>query len=287
MEKLIRLHMLLNVFCRDKGWLFEDIKQHFSSDQVEASDLPKPADGWICVRSSEIKLAPRLDRTIVQVHDLVDHDMNLFNKVAGVSFMHPMQHWMWKRAGFKGRTLICPIGSREGVVVPDKIPEKPTLGFFCGESQDLRKGGDIFEKAVQLARREVTFDCLLIGRNLAAFSSLGVWEDRAAGINDYQKIDVLFCASTSPAVPLSVYEAQRAGKIVISTPRWLPSGNWPGIRFGDSYRELSRLIVKAVKSREKNFDNRNFLARSPYLLEGWVKKNIDFSIKCISQESKI
>lgn len=277
----------LNYFCQDKGWLFEDLKNHLSAHEGFSSEKPESAEGWVCIRSSEIRQTPRLDRTIVQVHDLLDHDMMVFNRVAGVSFMHPVQYWLWRRMGFVGRSITCPIGAREEVTIPNEISAKPTLGFFCGEAADLKKGADIFEKAVLLARREVDFECLLIGRGLQHFSYLGSYEERAAAVNDYHRIDALFCASISPAVPLSVYEAARAGKVVISTPRWMPGRSWPSMKFGDNTKQLAKIIVDSIKNRERNFEIRNKISRSPFLLNDWARKNIDFSKLCIKKNQEV
>lgn len=272
----------LNIFCKNKGWLFEDVKNSYAQEGVSASDEPKmDAKGWICVRSSEVLSAPRLDRTIVQVHDLVDHDMSIFRHVAGVSFTHPIQHWAWQRMGFVGKYMIRPIGSRRAIDVPDEMPARPTIGFFCGEGRDLKKGSNIFERAVLLARERIEFDCLLIGRGLDAFAYLGAYENRAADIHDYARIDALFCASVSPAVPLSVYEAQSAGKIVITTPRWMPGGVWPGIKFGENTKQLASSIVNVVRNREKYFDKRTALRRAPYVFEDWVSKNVEFTLDSI------
>lgn len=273
----------LNIFCKNKGWLFEDIKNSFSQFGVTSSNEPlQKAKGFICVRSSETRNVARLDKVVVQIHDLVDHDMSIFRHVAGVSFTHPIQYWAWKRMGFAGRHMIRPIGARRQISVPDSIPARPTIGFFCGEAQDLRKGSNIFERAVLLAREQVDFDCLLIGRGLDAFSHLGTYEERAAGVDDYARIDALFCASVSPAVPLSVFEAQSAGKIVITTPRWMPGGVWPGIKYGENTKQLARAIVNAVRHRERNFEKRVALRRAPYIFEDWVEKNLQFTVNSIN-----
>ncbi len=272
----------LNIYCKNKGWLFEDIKDVYSQIGVVASDEPvHDAKGWICVRSTEILRVPRLDRAVVQVHDLADHDMEIYRHVAGVSFTHPVQHWAWQRRGFVGRYLIRPIGSRRGVNIPDALPIRPTIGFFCGEGRDLRKGANVFERAVLLARERVDFDCLLIGRALKPFAYLGTYEERAAGIHDYARIDALFCASVSPAVPLSVYEAQSAGKIVITTPRWMPGGIWPGMKYGENVNQLANRIVNVINNREKYFDKRATLRRTPYVFDDWVSQNLEFTLASI------
>ena len=54
---------LINAYCADKGWLFNDLKYQFELSGCEISNNPKKsASAWICIRSSD--LPPVLDTTI-------------------------------------------------------------------------------------------------------------------------------------------------------------------------------------------------------------------------------
>ena len=267
----------VNVYCLDKGWLFNDLKEQFRLAGCSTSTIPlKNSDAWICIRSSEMRISPDITRTIVQVHNMEPHDMHLFNAALGVVFTHPMQEWLWKRSGFNGKFVTIPIGTRKIIQPFATIPENPTVGFFCGENRLGWKGSDVFKKVVVAARKEIDFDVLLIGRGLEHIADLGIYEQRAAMPDDYARIDVLITASISPGIPLSVYEACASGKAVITTPRWFPAGRWPTVKTGQTHRQLVKYLISSVSNREKYLINGVKLASSPYILEDWIVKNINF-----------
>ncbi|EPQ4688495.1 hypothetical protein LXC81_004851 [Citrobacter freundii] len=267
----------INVYCLDKGWLFNDLKEQFNNAGCNASFKPqKICDAWICIRSSELKFSPDITRTIVQVHNMEPHDIHLFNASLGVVFTHPMQEWLWRRSGYNGRSITVPIGTRKIIQPHTVIPQRPTVGFFCGENKFRWKGSDVFKNVVIAAKKAIDFDVLMIGRGLEHISDLGIYEQRAANPEDYSRIDVLFTASISPGIPLSVYEACACGKTVITTPRWFPPGRWPSVKTGQTHRELARHLIFALKNREDYFNNAIKYASSPYILEDWIIKNIDF-----------
>lgn len=266
-----------NVFCLDKGWLFNDLKEQFHQLDCEISTSPQMgAKAWICIRSSEMKLSPDITRTIVQVHNMEPHDIHLFNACLGVVFTHPMQEWLWKRSGFNGHSVTIPIGARKIIQPNLMIPERPIVGFFCGENKFRWKGSDVFKKVVIAAKRQLDFDVLMIGRGLEHIADLGCYELKAAGPEDYERIDVLFTASISPGVPLSVYEACACGKTVVTTPRWFPTGRWPTVKIGQTHRQLANHLIIALKNRERYLSAGKKNASSPYILEEWIKKNILF-----------
>ena len=269
----------INAFCENKGWLFEDLKAAFQRAGVRASDEPHPtSEAYICIRSSELSKSPRYDRTVVQIHDLKPPtNLAAFEATCGLSFMHPIQAWYWRNAGYKGRFMTLPIGARDAITLPKSMPQNPTVGFFCGEDKQFNKGSPLFAKAVQLARKVAPFDCLLIGRGLKHISNLGHYEEHAALPEDYARIDVLVCTSRSPAVPLSVYEAMAAGKPVISTPRWIPGEKLPAVHFAETAEELAQKICAVLAAREKNFRNRRQLRWREYLFSDWLKANINFT----------
>lgn len=267
--------MSVNIYCRDKGWLFEDIKKAFVDAGCVGSEYPVSAkDSWICIRSSELRKSPDLKRTLVQVHNMEPHDIDLFNASAGVVFNHPMQRWLWQREGFSNTHVVKPIGARSSVRVSNTLPERPTIGFFCGENRLLWKGSDVFQESVLEARKEVDFDCLMIGRGLQHLESLGPIEDRAATMTDYRRVDAIFCASISPGVPLSVYEAMSAGLCVITTPRWFIDPPPASVLFGSNVKELSEKISFVVKHRKNILKQRQDYVFRDYLFEDWIKENI-------------
>ncbi|MXP59066.1 glycosyltransferase [Pantoea sp. Taur] len=275
---------LINVYCQNKGWLFNDLKEKLTTFGCTPSTLPfKKADIWLCIRSSELKLSPDITRTIVQVHNMEPHDIHLFNAALGVIFTHPMQEWLWKRSGFNGSSITVPIGTRAEIKPFKTIPDRPTVGFFCGENKLGWKGSSTFKKVVLAAKKDFDFDVLMIGRGLEHIEDLGVYEKRAAGPDDYSRIDVLFTASISPGVPLSVYEACACGKSVVTTPRWFPSGRWTTVKTGQNNRQLVNHLKNSLLNREKYLESSEKLSFSPYTLEDWTEKNIKY---CNTQLSK-
>lgn len=187
-----------------------------------------------------------------------------------------MQEWLWKRSGFNGHSVTIPIGARKNIQPSLNIPERPTVGFFCGENKFRWKGSDVFKKVITSARQQLDFDVLMIGRGLEHIADLGSYELRAAGPEDYSRIDVLFTASISPGVPLSVYEACACGKTVVTTPRWFPPGRWPMVKTGQTHRQLTHHLVTSLKNRERYLSNGAKNSSSPYILEAWIEKNISF-----------
>jgi hypothetical protein len=268
----------INVFCKDNGWLFSDLRREFGEHGAEISDLPSnTADVWICVRSDELQIVPDISRTIVQVHNMFPVDIDLYNRCLGVSFTHPMQLFLWRTNGFTGNYTVCPIGSRSNIQASASLPERPTLGFFCGETRLMHKGSDLFAAAVKEARKVIDFDCLMIGRNLDHIAHLGSYEQNAAGPRDYQRIDALFTASISPGVPLSVYEACSIGKPIISTPRWFPGDGWKSIFFGESPEILAGHIVSVLQSRRELHSEAPKNSHAPYTLDGWISQNLEYA----------
>lgn len=267
---------MINVYARDLGWLLEDFKAAFAAKGAVSSDTPhENASCWICVRTSDAVSSPNISKTIVQVHDMNDYDMALMNQAGLVLFTHPFQAYLWRKRGFVGRSNVVPIGSRLGIVPAKELPAVPTVGYFSGEAGLNAKRTDMFVEAVALARETLPFDVLMIGRWLDAFAHVGTWQDRAAGIADYQLVDVLVTCSPSPGVPLSVFEAASIGIPVVTTPRWFPVTTWPNIFVGEVVSEISVHIVRILQNREAAFRQRDANAYAPFKLDRWIESQLE------------
>lgn len=260
----------INVFCRNLGWLFEDLKRALAVAGAHASTEPeRQADAWICIRSREWEQIPDLGRAVVQIHDLQLRPAPSRLELAGcVQFVHPFQASKWQAVGFKGRFEVTPIGSRACIAPAHSRPARPTIGFFCRVTKNNPKGSPLFHAAVLLARRRADFDVLLIGSRLEHLADLGRYEKHAAGPRDYARIDALACTTQSPCVPLSAYEACAAGLPVISTPRQFPGDSWPMILRADSAEGLADHIVQVVASRPRHTGHK------PYTLESWADETL-------------
>lgn len=256
--------MKINVFCRNRGWLFEDLKALIASKGAVASDLPLPdADAWICIRDTEAVTVPDPKRTLVQCHHV-----NAFPRVGYgiISFCHPFQQEKFKREHGEHPNFMLPIGAR--AVPRNSFAGKPTLGYFCREvGKDRVKGSDLFATAVKMAREQKDFDLLMIGENLEHIANLGKYERRAAVPSDYGRISAFCTTSTSPAVPLSCYEALAAGVPVASTVRQFPH-LFGGVYFGTDEQGLAGAILAALNCeiREPQF---------PFSRDAWAQRQVD------------
>jgi glycosyltransferase involved in cell wall biosynthesis len=234
---------LINVYCENKGWLFEDLKQLIAAQGAVASDMPLPdADAYICIRTRNAELSPKPEKTVVQIHDM---DCFLGDKYGAISFVHEEQAKLWRKKGFRGRYFTLPIGSRDIPYAPR--PQRPTLGYFCREVGD-KKRSEFFAQVVKAAKKRMDFDVLMIGENLDSIKNIGKYIERAAVPADYARITAFMTTSVSPMVPLSAYEALAAGRPVVTTPRiWPSSHSWHGVYCGITEEELAEQVVRALK----------------------------------------
>ena len=266
---------MINVYSRTPDWLFADLKAALETAGAVPSETPvEGAQCWICIRTSEAALSPDLSRTIVQVHDMGDHDVGLLNGAGAVLFTHPLQLYLSQQRGFSGRYRVLPIGARRAVQSAIALPPKPTVGYFTGETGSRSKRSEMFAEAVAIARQSLSFDVLMIGRWLERIAGTGTWHDRAAGPLDYQSVDVLVTCSPSPGIPLSVYEASAVGIPVVTTPRWFPKPDWPNIFTGDSAEDLAQHIVAILQNRASYFVRRADNAVLPYAFDSWVSEQV-------------
>jgi hypothetical protein len=269
--------MKINCFCENKGWLFEDLKNYFIKHEISVSEKPKlDSDAYICIRTNEVHKLDIINKSIVQVHGMYDYDIDFFQNALGIMFTHPMQYWLWKNKGFNGNFKIIPIGCRKEIKPFNTIPTNPTVGFFCGETSKFEKQSFLFKEIILECKKVINFNVLLIGRNLHHISDIGIYEERAATINDYSKIDLLVTTSISPGIPISVYEACAAGKPVVTTPRWFPIHHWPNVKIGNSKDELVFYIIDILNNRHEFHNQRNLNSFSPYTIDNWVTENINF-----------
>lgn len=253
--------MKINVYCKDKGWLFEDLKNTIALKGATPSEKPLSGfDKYICIRTKEANLSPNPKKTVVQVHDMATYDLRDYGKI---SLVHESQ-----AQNVKGSMEITPIGSR--MLRRSCLPEKPTIGFFCREVGDNKKGSDIFEKAVLKAKKKIEFDVLMIGQRLEHISHLGKYENRPANIDDYDRITALFVASKTPMIPLSAYETLASGKAVISTPRLWPD-TYSAVKEGRTLNDLSENIINVVENPKLYHTEMRFWRDS------WAKRQIELA----------
>lgn len=269
------LKMIINAYARNLGWLFSDLQNLMGSLGCVVSETPIPnADAYICIRTKEFSKSPKPEKTLVQIHDLESYDL----RGAGIiSYCHPEQYMINRAKNHKTPYFIQPIGSRDIPVTP--LPEKPVLGGFFREvshkGRKQLKGSDLFAQAVEIARKEMDFDVLLIGQNLEKIAHLGTYEKRGALPDDYSRITALMTTSTSRAIPLSTYEALAAGRSIVSTPREF-TFNVENIFWGWDAKTLADAIIKALNVGE-------IKPQKPYDRLQWAEKQVQEAIKLCVQ----
>ena len=271
-------NLKINVYSKNMGWLFEDLKASFATQGAVSSDTPiAGADRWICIRTSEALTSPDISRTLVQVHDMADYDVGFFDKAGLVCFTHELQRYIWLRKGFKGRSRVLPIGARRAVELASIMPVEPTVGYFTGEfsAQFQGKRSHMVVEAIRIARESLKFEVLMIGRHLGFMAECGTWLDRAADQSDYKQIDLLITCTPSPGVPLSVYESCSVGIPVVTTPRWFPEPTWPNTWVADDAVGLANHIVTLLSNRKQLFQDRQDNSYAPILFENWVAFQIE------------
>lgn len=257
---------LINVYCQNRGWLFEDLKQGIAQVGAVATEWPiDGADAYICIRTREFMASPKPRKTVVQVHDLQPHDR--MDTAGKVSLVHSAQLRNFPAGE------VWPIGSRQDAA-PTPLPPRPAIGFFCREAGGS-KGSEMAAKAVTRARRSADFDFLMVGERLGDIASLGAYEERPAVVSDYSRVTALLVCSLSPMVPLSAYETCASGRVVISTPReWPRLHTWPVVE-GRNAKELAAHIVGAVKSPTL------YPGVMPYTRESWCRRQVRMAISLL------
>lgn len=234
--------MKINVYCRNLGWLFEDLKKEIAGFGAVASEEPlQDADAWICIRDTEARLSPDKSRTVVTIHhtEKIDHQ-----GYGLLSFVHPFPERNWRDNNLHDDSVVLPIGSRP--IPKSPLPSEPTLGFFCREHGKGLKRSQMFADAVELARKKTAFKVLMIGQKLEHIAGIGKYEKRPAVPEDYARITALCSTSVSPMIPLSVYEAMAAGRPIITTPREFPFDHY-NVFQADNVEGLAQCMVEVLK----------------------------------------
>lgn len=264
--------MKVNVYCKNLGWLFEDLKREIASYGAIPSEAPLAnADAWICIRDTEANLAPDKSRTVVTVH----HIQPLKHRDYGMmSFVHPFPERQWRQKNPHGRAFMMPIGSRDIPVKP--FPRIPTLGFFCREHGVGLKRSRLFADAVTIAKKEMDFNVLMIGEKLEHISYLGVYKRRAAVPGDYSAITAFCTTSISPMVPLSCYEALAAGRPVVSTTREFPF-DVDNVFMADTAAGLASGFIELLS-------NPKLIPQAPFSRSDWCHRMVKEARNLCSQK---
>lgn len=303
---------IVNVFARNRGWLLEDLKQHFAaaahpSVRVAVSERPqRQADAWIVLRANETPATPDPKRTLVQLHDLFDEALyepggrrHAIGACGGVVLTHPAQRSILEKSGIDlaGKTQIeRPLGASEGFRPKSERNAGFTLGWV---------GRPVNHHGVDLKRLDWLVECLgglleirsslrvvLLGERLAdvrrQIRALGVECDylrRDANPYEtypkhYRKLDCLLITASVAPGPNSLFEALASGVPVVSTPvGWAPEllGDGTGGYLVDSVDAARRAVLEIHRDPKRWHEHRDDVAAlvKNLTLESWITQNLD------------
>ena len=266
--------MIINVYCRNFGWLFEDLKWAIASvaDDVIASEDPLPeADAWICIRTDEAHHCPDPARCVVQVHDFYTHSP--LTRYGAVSLVHPAQRETCQSAD---QVHVQPIGARRLFTLRESMPERFTVGWV---------GRDVTHQGRHIKRPQLFVDAVLEARRqgcdvVAEGRSAGHPGGRAESLRDfYHSIDALVVTCEPEPGPLSIYEALACGVPVISTKTGALD-NLAGNKWGyeSAPEHLADAITDAGECRSQNFARRAEIRASvTHWQDDWCRAQVELA----------
>lgn len=229
--------MLINSYCRNKGWLFADLQHLFSRAGAVATEEPLPnADAWICIRTDEWEACPQLGHLVLQVHDMWSHVWP--HRVGAVVRSNPHQRKL-ERCAYD---LVRPLGAL-ALMTPTQSEGKSNEAFTVGwvgrpasrNGVCLRSPQPLVE-AVRHAAEVIPIHVMLLGSGLEFFkATIDRIKNATCEYYDrdrwpvgsypelYAQMDVLAITSASEAGPMPLFEALACGVPVISTHvGWAP-----------------------------------------------------------------
>ena len=304
--------LTINVVARNRGWLFEDLKRHFTAAtegeyRVVASERPvRAADRWIFLRTHEAAASPDPRRTLVQIHDLFDHGLyrpgkaryRAIHRSGAIVLTHPDERGILDANGLsiEDRKVLCrPLGALSAFSLREELPEPFTIGWVgrpvVHRGRDLKRVGWLVD-AVRRAELDTgSLRVLLVGERLEetaqALEQAGIatryHHRRKTPIEQYpelyRQLDVLVVTSLLAAGPNSLFEALATGVPVVSTRvGWALELLRPGETgyLVDSVDELAGRLTDLQSDREAWFNRRETIRKSlgGYTLESWVSENL-------------
>lgn len=237
--------MIVNPYCKDLGWLLEDLKRAFVNvpqwsygPWIECSEEPITEDrvslnrpAYIALRSWEITPdTPHPELHIVQFHSLEPRfagDPATLNRCAAFVFVHPDQPAMLERLGVSldRPCLLRPIGAPEGLRLRESLPETFTVGW-CGRDTGAKRVGLFVEAVAELVRQGIDCRASLLGASLGnahtALVNTGVETIYRPRESDqpyilvqaqefYEGLDALCITSAQETGPMPLFEALACG----------------------------------------------------------------------------
>ena len=303
--------MKVNIFASNKGWLFEDLKQHFQNSKVEGievlvSDSPlSKADVWVALRTGEAHLAPCLKRTVVCLHDLYNHP-GMYAKDGGRGAVHdagglvlsnPIQKKILQQAGLSLENIPIlerPLGALSIFKIREHNPKRFCVGWV-GRNIQLKRLPWFIEAVDNLNLNAPQLHVDLIGRDLqqaaAQLAEMGIscnhYSKKEYSILDYpalyQKLDCIVITSSTEAGPLTLFEALATGIPVISTPvgwaLYLSQQAPQYIQLVESPAEITSNLRQLSYQKKAMFEKRFEIASlvEQWSLDSWFLEVLQFA----------
>jgi glycosyltransferase involved in cell wall biosynthesis len=299
---------LVNVTCRNHGWLFEDLKRAFQKRQhpgaaIVVSNKPiTDADVWLVIRAHEIADVPDPSRTLVQVHDMFEDDLYrpggrraLVGRCPSIALTNPGQRDILERAGIQlhAKSVIDrPIGAAEQFRLRSALAKEFTVGWVgrpvMRDGRDIKRTDEIIEV---LSRFGKDVRVVVIGervdKQLKLLQAAGVACDfyprsrypHRAYPQLYQKLDCVVNYSEMAAGPHSLFEALATGVPVVSSPvGWAPKllANGNNGYIVDTTDDMLARLYDIREDRQGWFGKREEIRSSldAYTLESWLDENL-------------
>lgn len=302
----------ISVYAENRGWLLEDLKQHFHSlngirgFNVSVSDQPQPtADAWVALRTKEGDASPDLRRTVICIHDLFC-DPGMYQpggtratvrSAGAIVLSHPDQRRILVEEGISLERV--PVLERPlGALTIFKPRQRQTPRFSVGwvGRNHPRKRLEWFIHAIQeLDVGPTELGVTLIGDGLddavASLRALGMdcshYDKQAHAISQYpqfyQDLDCIVITSSTEAGPLPLFEALATGLPVVSTPvGWAPyfSQRAPRyVRLASNPDEITTRLRQFRLERQQIFKGRFEIADlvRDWSLESWLSMVLDLA----------
>jgi glycosyltransferase involved in cell wall biosynthesis len=302
----------INVYAQNRGWLFEDLKDHFRSlsrfrgFEVVVSDTPLPnADVWVALRTNEGIYSPYLKRTVICIHDLFfEPDLygpggsrRCVREAGALVFSHPEQRQILIREGVslnRRPVLERPLGALKTFSLRDKNPQRFSIGWV-GRNHPRKRLNWLLEAVKELSVPASQFEVVFIGEGLSDAATVlsanrirCTYFDRSSyGIATYPKLykrlDCLVITSSTEAGPLPLFEALATGLVVVSTPvGWAPyfAFGFPRyVRLANSIDEIKLHLTALKAEKDLIYDERFEIARlvEEWSLDGWIRAVLELA----------
>ncbi len=290
---------MINVYCKDKGWLFQDLQALFRKAGALASEDPLPyATSWICLRTDEWNRCPDLSRLVLQVHDLWQHDLprsvgalvrshedqreipaghGFCRPLGAISIMRPLERsrggdiftvgWVGRPARWHGQEVKSPqplINALRILRHEQKIEEVRVILMGSGLLQYAEECSKIAGVTCDLYQRSE--------HPIETYPAL------------YAQMDLSVITSTIDAGPLPLFESLACGVPVLSTrvgwaEKMLNGKN--GWTYRSNLATSLELAHRTMATNNRYFETREEISTGmPWRLDGpdgWIEQNMELA----------